>query len=362
MQAVGPAPAGHGAPRVLVDDDHLIALDDVLDVAAIDEMRAQRCVDVMQQRKIARRVQAVARVQHTGAHQSFFDLLVPSFEQFHLLVLFVDGEIAVVLALRLLPRRCFPGRQHRDQLVDTAIDLRGVFRRAGDDERRAGLIDQDRVDLVDNREVPRALHLVIGREGHVVAQVVETELVVRAIDDVACIGAALHLAVLARNHNPDGHAERAVYRRHPRGITTGEVVVHGDDVDALARERIEIHRQGCNEGLAFTRAHLRDVALVEGDAAEHLDVEVTHAERPPRSLANRSKGLRQNRVEAFAFGQARPKLNSEAREVRVGARFHGGFVLVDLAHDAAHAPQVSGVLVREDRSQQSSNHDAGPRA
>ena len=131
---------------------------------------------------------------------------------------------------------------------------------------------------------------------------------------------------------------------------------------ALTRERIQIDGQGRDESLALARAHLGDVALVEGDTAEHLHVEVTHAERAPRSLADGSKGLRQNCIQALALCQAHPELRCQARKIRVREHFHGGFVLVDLAHDAAHAPQVSSVLVREDRSQQSSDHDAGPRA
>ena len=53
--------------------------------------------------------------------------------------------------------------------------------RAADDERRARLVDQDRVDLVDDRVVQRALRVLERAELHVVAQVVEAELVVLAV-------------------------------------------------------------------------------------------------------------------------------------------------------------------------------------
>jgi hypothetical protein len=50
-------------------------------------------------------------------------------------------------------------------------------RRAGDDQRRARLVDEDRVDFVDDAELVVALDLVLLARGHaVVAQVVEAEL------------------------------------------------------------------------------------------------------------------------------------------------------------------------------------------
>ena len=60
---------------------------------------------------------------------------------------------------------------------------------AADDERRARLVDEDRVDLVDDGVVERALRVVERRELHVVAQVVEAELVVLAVGDVGAVGA-----------------------------------------------------------------------------------------------------------------------------------------------------------------------------
>ena len=62
-----------------------------------------------------------------------------------------------------------------------------VLGRSRDDERRARLVDQDGVDLVDDRVVQLALHVVLEPQLHVVAQVVEAELVVRAVGDVGAV-------------------------------------------------------------------------------------------------------------------------------------------------------------------------------
>ena len=81
--------------------------------------------------------------------------------------------------------------QRTDDGREPVVELGRVGHAAADDERRAGLVDEDRVDLVDDREVVAALHLVGERRRHVVAQVVEAELVVRAVRDV---GRVLHCA------------------------------------------------------------------------------------------------------------------------------------------------------------------------
>ena len=60
--------------------------------------------------------------------------------------------------------------------------------RTRDDERGTGIVNQHRVNLVDDGIVVGALHKVCRRDGHVVAQVVETELVVGTECDVGLIG------------------------------------------------------------------------------------------------------------------------------------------------------------------------------
>jgi hypothetical protein len=74
---------------------------------------------------------------------------------------------------------------------------------AADDERRARLVDEDRVDLVDDRVVQRALRVLERRELHVVAEVVEAELVVLAVGDVGAVGALLLGVVLLVDDDAD---------------------------------------------------------------------------------------------------------------------------------------------------------------
>jgi hypothetical protein len=80
---------------------------------------------------------------------------------------------------------------------------------AGDDQRGAGLVDEDGVDLVDDGEVVSALDHLLLVDGHVVAEVVEAHLVVGAVGDVGGVG----LAALLGREIVDDQADREPRKR-----------------------------------------------------------------------------------------------------------------------------------------------------
>ena len=102
----------------------------------------------------------------------------------------------------------------------------------------------------------------------------------------------------------DAHAEKAVDLAHPLGVAVGEVVVDGDDVDAVAGKRVEIDRQGRDQGLAFAGLHLGDHAAMQHDAAHQLHVEMALAERALGRLAHGGEGVGQEVVELGAVCRA----------------------------------------------------------
>ena len=162
-----------------------------------------------------------------------------------------------------------------------------------------------------------ALHVVREVELHVVAQVVEAELVVRAVGDVAGVGDLALLVVEVVLDDADGHAEEPVDAAHPLRVAAREVVVDGDDVDALAGERVQIGGQRRDERLAFARLHLGDLAAVQHHAADQLHVEVPHVQRAAAGFADDGEGLRQQVVERLALGEA---LRGTRRSCRGAAR------------------------------------------
>ena len=189
-----------------------------------------------------------------------------------------------------------------------------VAHRARDDERRPRLVDQDRVDLVDDREPVGALHPLLERDHHVVAQVVEAELVVGAVGDVALVGRPpLRRSGLRVVEASDGHPQVPVDVTHPLRVATGEVRVHRHQVRALAGQRVEVQRQCGDQRLSLTGGHFRDAAEVQLDAADQLDIVMDHvprqlaagdqdgrAQQPAGGFAHRRKCFRQDLVQRVA--------------------------------------------------------------
>ena len=183
VQALVVAAAGQHAAGVLVDDEHLAVHDDVLLVVAEQLLGLDRVVQEGDQRGVDRVVEVLdAEVVLDPGDAGLEDR---------------DGALLLVdLVVDVL------GHGARD-LGELGVPPDLVLRRAGDDQRRAGLVDEDRVDLVHDREVVLALDAVLDRGGHVVAQVVEAELVVGAVGDVAGVG----LAALGGLHLRQDHAD-----------------------------------------------------------------------------------------------------------------------------------------------------------
>src|SRR5205807_9927400 len=102
--------------------------------------------------------------------------------------------------------------------------------------------------------------------------------------------------------DPDAEAKHVIDRPHPACVTTGQVVVDGHQVDALAGERVQVERQAGDEGLALARLHFGDLALVQDHASYELDVEVPQADGPAAGLATDGEGLDQQLVEVVAVG------------------------------------------------------------
>ena len=262
VDALVVATAYEDAAGVLVDDEHLAVHDDVVLVALEQGVRLDGVVEERDERGVRRLVEVVDA-------EVVLDLLDAGLEHADGALLLVDLEVLAGNEAVREPR----------ELGEPAVGLaRG---RARDDERRARLVDEDRVDLVDDGEVVTALHHVGRLPRHVVAQVVEAELVVGAVRDVGRVLLAAHRGGLPGHDASGRHAERAEDAAHELGLVAREEVVDRDDVHAAARERVQVGGGRGDEGLALTGLHLGDVAEVQGGAAHELHVEVTQAEGAP---------------------------------------------------------------------------------
>ena len=123
------------------------------------------------------------------------------------------------------------------------------------------------------------------------------------------------VVVEAVDDDADGEAEEVVDLAHPVGVALGEVVVDGDDVDALAGERVEIDRKRRDQRLAFAGLHLGDGAFVQHHAADQLDVEMALAEGALGRLAHGGEGRDQEVVERLAGRELRGILGAGAQRL-----------------------------------------------
>src|SRR5262249_60969300 len=118
-----------------------------------------------------------------------------------------------------------------NDFVDAVVPGGRRFRGAGNDERSAGLVDQNGVSFVDNGELVAALDAMRNVVFHVVAKVVETVLVVGAISDVGTVGGASLVVVEVVDDHADGKSEAAIERAHPLGVAAGGEGGDGDGVE-----------------------------------------------------------------------------------------------------------------------------------
>ena len=207
-----------------------------------------------------------------------------------------------------------PWRDARELEVPALV----LLGRPADDQRGARLVDEDRVDLVDDREVVPTLDEVFERPGHVVAQVVEAELVVGAVGDVAAVGGAALVRRQLVEDLADSQAEEAVHPTHPVGVAADQVVVGGHRVHTVAGERVQVRRQRRDERLALPGLHLGDVAEVHRGAAHQLHLVVELPERAARRFADDRKGLGQQVVERLTVAVALLERVGERTQLGIG--------------------------------------------
>jgi hypothetical protein len=174
MQTLAPAPAGHLAAGELVDYHDLTVLDDVVAVALVKRMRLERLVEVTCEAWIG-------GVQVVNLEQ-LLDLFDTVFSRRDGVLLEVEEVVAALLG-------AFGSRSEPiGKPGELVVQVLRLFSLAADDQRRARLVDEDVVDLVDDGEITLALSSLGKVRDHVVAQVVEAELVVGAVGDVGRVG------------------------------------------------------------------------------------------------------------------------------------------------------------------------------
>ena len=173
--------------------------------------------------------------------------------------------------IRLLPHQFFDAwLKFIVSGVNGSVDL------AGDDQWGPGLVNEHGIDLIHNGEHMAALDLILRGHRHVVAQVVETKLVVGAVSDIA----GVLFPPLCGTHGVENaahtQAQAPEYLTHPLAITLGQIIIHGNQVHTTSGQRVEDHRHGGHQRLPLTRFHLGNAPLMQHYAPHQLHIKGHH--------------------------------------------------------------------------------------
>ena len=247
-------------------------------VTVIDVVGAQCSIQMVHQRNIGGVVQRCTFRQQAGGRQNLLSLFVAIFRQEDLVALFVHRKVAWLGDALACPwvSLAFLSHQLGGQLIDGLVHRRVVVGLTRNDQRRARLINQNRVHFVNNRKVQATLNAVCCVIHHVVAQIVKPVLVVGAVCNVSQIRQLLFIARGLGQVHTHRQAQEVVQRAHGFGVTTGQVVIHSHHMHALACQGVQVHRQRRGQRLTLTRTHFRNLALVQRNTTHQLHVKVTH--------------------------------------------------------------------------------------
>ena len=283
MQTVGITAAHHQTAGELVHDDDFTVLHHVVHVPLHEGMGLQRGQNVVV--KLA--VFHVGDVFHLEEGLSLGHALVGEGDG-----LFLFGHGVVLFVFQ-------PG----DELIRPCVQLGGLVALPGNDKGRAGFVDEDGVHLVHDGVGVAPLHHIAFPDDHIVAQVIEAHFVVGAVGHVAGVGLPALGVVHVVDDDANAHAHEAENVAHPFALKLGQIVVDGDDMDALPGQGVQVGGQGGGVGLALAGLHFGDAALMQTDAAHDLHGEQPLAVHPPDCLPEGRECVGQDLIHGFALVQ-----------------------------------------------------------
>ena len=167
---------------------------------------------------------------------------------------------------------------------------------------------------------------------HIIAQVIEAKFVVGSIGYISRVCALLvpmfHLG------KDDAHAdvEKPIDTPHPFGIALREVIVHGNQMNSLAGQRVEISRQGSHQRLAFTRTHLGNLTLMQRHATDELHVEMAHSQNTFACLPHNRERIWQKRIDGCPFTEALLEFAGLGAKFFVSQRLHRSLEGIDASY------------------------------
>ena len=116
-------------------------------------------------------------------------------------------------------------------------------------------------------------------ECQLVAEVVESERVSGPVSDVRAISGSRLFRFRGFIQQSAADAEPTEYRPQFLEVPAGQITVGRGDVNAFARQRLEVGRKGDRQSFPFAGLHFGDGAAADDHAGVDLHVEKPHSER-----------------------------------------------------------------------------------
>ena len=105
-----------------------------------------------------------------------------------------------------------------------------------DNKRGTRLVNQDRIDLINNGKVMPALYLLVNGPCHIVTQIIEAKLVIRTVGNIGFILFTALVRVHRRENHARFHTKEPVDTTHQIRLVFGKVIIHRHHVHAFATE------------------------------------------------------------------------------------------------------------------------------
>ena len=121
------------------------------------------------------------------------------------------------------------------------------------------IVNQHRVHLIHDGIIVSALYKIHRASSHIIAEVIETKLIVGTKRDIASIRTTTLIGV--RTMFVDTvHCQSMehIKRTHPLRVTLSEIIIDSHHMHAFVGHSIEEYWQGSHQGLTLTRSHLGD--------------------------------------------------------------------------------------------------------
>ena len=227
------------------------------------------------------------------------------------------------------------------QNIAGLIELRGLSALSGNNQRRPGFVDKNRVHFVNNGIMQISEHQLFFVNDHVVPQVIKPQFIIRHIRNVTAISLPPLFRLHGIQYHADSETQKLMYLPHPLGITFCQIVVDRYNMHTPSTQCIQIGGQCGYKGFSFACLHFCNTTLVQDNTTDQLYPEMLHIQNAPCRFAYYRIGFRKQIVQRLSLTQTLFKLLCLSPQSFVGKCLHIGPQSFDPVHQRCNPPEFA---------------------